>query len=69
MSEWQAKRFWKEVCVDEQEDGFGILLDARPVKTPAKRALHDVPLPIRTPIMKAMILSSPNGSTPGFMRS
>ena len=40
MSEWQAKRFWKEVCVDEQEDGFGILLDARPVKTPAKRALR-----------------------------
>lgn len=40
MSEWQAKRFWKEVRVDCQEDGFGILLDTRPVKTPAKRALR-----------------------------
>ncbi|PWG18587.1 ATP12 family chaperone protein [Salibaculum griseiflavum] len=36
MSEWQAKRFWKEVTVVETEDGHGIELDGRPVKTPTK---------------------------------
>ena len=40
MSDWKAKRFWKEVCVSENPEGFGIALDARPVRTPAKRALH-----------------------------
>lgn len=39
MSEWRAKRFWKEAHVHQEENGFGIALDARPVKTPAKRAL------------------------------
>ena len=39
MSEWKAKRFWKEATVRSVEDGFGIALDGRPVKTPAKRAL------------------------------
>ncbi len=39
MSEWKAKRFWKEAAVDETAEGFGISLDGRPVKTPAKRSL------------------------------
>lgn len=39
MSEWKAKRFWKQAQVYEENDGFGIALDARPVKTPAKRTL------------------------------
>lgn len=39
MSEWKAKRFWKEARVVKQADGFGIQLDTRPVKTPAKAAL------------------------------
>ena len=39
MSEWAAKRFWKEASVREDGDGFGVLLDARPLKTPAKNAL------------------------------
>jgi len=39
MSEWAAKRFWAEAHVTEGADGFGISLDARPVKTPAKAAL------------------------------
>lgn len=39
MSEWKAKRFWKEAHVAQEESGFAILLDERPVKTPAKRAL------------------------------
>lgn len=39
MSEWAAKRFWTDVTVAADGDGFGIKLDARPVRTPAKRAL------------------------------
>jgi chaperone required for assembly of F1-ATPase len=33
------KRFYKEVSIGNAEGGFSILLDGRPVKTPAKRAL------------------------------
>ncbi|WP_375691617.1 ATP12 family chaperone protein [Pseudooceanicola sp. LIPI14-2-Ac024] len=40
MSDWKAKRFWKEVTVDETPDGFAVLLDARPVRTPAKAPMH-----------------------------
>lgn len=40
MSDWKAKRFWKQAQVVEVEDGFAIELDNRPVKTPAKRPLH-----------------------------
>ncbi len=39
MSEWAQKRFWKETGVLELEGGFGIGLDGRQVKTPAKAAL------------------------------
>ncbi len=39
MSEWKAKRFWKNTEVTETTEGFGISLDGRPVKTPAKRML------------------------------
>lgn len=39
MSEWKAKRFWKAATVTELDDGFGIALDGRAVKTPAKRPL------------------------------
>lgn len=39
MSEWKAKRFWKEAAVVAGEDGFAIELDGRAVKTPAKAAL------------------------------
>lgn len=39
MSEWKAKRFWTKANVTEISDGFGILLDTRPVKTPAKATL------------------------------
>jgi len=34
-----VKRFWKEVSVEREPDGFGIRLDERPVKTPARVAL------------------------------
>lgn len=39
MSSWVAKRFWTDVSVVEQEGGFAVQLDTRPVKTPAKAPL------------------------------
>ena len=36
MSEWKQKRFWKQVDVQPEADGFCIALDGRQVKTPAK---------------------------------
>ena len=39
MSDWKPKRFWKEANVTETDDGFTVMLDARPVRTPAKAAL------------------------------
>jgi chaperone required for assembly of F1-ATPase len=34
-----VKRFWKEVTVEPEDDGWGIRLDGRPVKTPARSPL------------------------------
>jgi chaperone required for assembly of F1-ATPase len=34
-----VKRFWKDVGVEAVEGGWGVRLDGRPVKTPAKAAL------------------------------
>ena len=39
MTEWKARRFWKEATVTEARGGYTVLLDTRPVKTPAKSAL------------------------------
>lgn len=39
MSGWAPKRFWKAASVVEAEGGYGIALDGRTVKTPAKAAL------------------------------
>ncbi|XDA98845.1 ATP12 family protein [Sulfitobacter sp. LCG007] len=39
MSGWAAKRFWQSASVTEAQGGFGIALDGRPVRTPAKRVL------------------------------
>ncbi|MFD0859752.1 ATP12 family chaperone protein [Roseovarius aquimarinus] len=39
MTEWAAKRFWTEARVTEEGAGFGVALDARSVKTPAKAPL------------------------------
>lgn len=39
MSDWKAKRFWKQATISENEDGFGVLLDNRPVRTPLKSLL------------------------------
>ncbi|MBZ8118434.1 ATPase [Roseovarius sp. LXJ103] len=40
MSEWRPKRFWETAHVAEAEGGFEVLLDTRPVRTPAKAALR-----------------------------
>lgn len=39
MSDWKPKRFWKTATVADAGAGFAVLLDERPVKTPAKAAL------------------------------
>ncbi len=39
MSEWKAKRFWTDVTVEAQGGVFAVLLDGRPVRTPAKAQL------------------------------
>lgn len=39
MSGWAKKRFWKETSVEDEEGGFGVRLDGRAVKTPAKAGL------------------------------
>lgn len=39
MSGWAARRFWKDVTVEETPEGFAVRLDARPLRTPGKRPL------------------------------
>lgn len=39
MNAWAPKRFWKEATVEREAEGFGVRLDGRPVKTPAKATL------------------------------
>lgn len=39
MSEWKAKRFWKDATPQAEEGGFGVRLDGRPVRTPGKSLL------------------------------
>jgi chaperone required for assembly of F1-ATPase len=33
------KRFWSDVAVGEQEGGYTVLLDGRPIRTPARKAV------------------------------
>lgn len=39
MSEWEMKRFWTNVSVDQADTGHRVLLDGRKVRTPAKAEL------------------------------
>lgn len=39
MSEWKAKRFWKEATVETEGQGFTVQLDGRPVRSPLKTLL------------------------------
>lgn len=40
MSDWKPKRFWQKATVVDCAGGFTVLLDNRPVRTPAKAALE-----------------------------
>ncbi|KEP70757.1 ATPase [Thioclava dalianensis] len=40
MSEWAAKRFWKAATVEGTAGDFGVLLDSRALRSPAKSALR-----------------------------
>lgn len=39
MSGWARKRVWKETTVSKTPDGFEVMLDGRPIRTPSKSAL------------------------------
>ncbi len=39
MSEWAPRRFWTDVTVRADTAGFGVFLDERPLRTPAKAPL------------------------------
>jgi chaperone required for assembly of F1-ATPase len=39
VTAWAPRRFWTEVTLRAEGDGFAILLDGRPVRTPRKTAL------------------------------
>ena len=39
MSGWKARRFWTDVALRREAQGWSVLLDARPVRTPAKAPL------------------------------
>jgi chaperone required for assembly of F1-ATPase len=39
MTEWKARRFWKQAAVEEVAGGWTVRLDGRAVKTPAKAEL------------------------------
>lgn len=42
MTEWTPRVFWQEVTVGDAEEGYGVFLDGRPVRTP-NRALLTLP--------------------------
>ncbi|RJE84874.1 ATP12 family chaperone protein [Paracoccus onubensis] len=39
MSEWKARRFWKQAEARDADGGWEVALDGRPVRTPGKHAL------------------------------
>ena len=40
MTDWRnLKRFYREATATKVDDGFTVVLDGKPVKTPGKRAL------------------------------
>lgn len=39
MSEWKARRFWKAADTRPQGDGWEVLLDGKPLRTPGKKPL------------------------------
>ncbi len=39
MSEWKARRFWKEAGIEPAQGGWRVVLDGKPVMTPGKHPL------------------------------
>lgn len=39
MTEWKARRFWTASAIEEAGQGFQVLLDARPLRTPGRLPL------------------------------
>lgn len=39
MSEWKARRFWKAANIHPVDDGWEVMLDDRPLRTPGKHPL------------------------------
>ena len=52
MSEWKAKRFWKDASVTTSDTGFQICLDGRPIKAADK---SDIVLP--TPALADLVVA------------
>lgn len=50
MTDWAARRFWTDVALQRGRDGWEILLDTRPVRTPSKH-----PLAVPTEALARMI--------------
>lgn len=44
-SQWKAKRFWKTVTLTGQDKAYNLLLDGKPVKTPAQ---NNFVIPVRS---------------------
>ena len=40
MSEWRPRRFWKATSVLPESEGYGVGLDDRPLRTPARHPLR-----------------------------
>ena len=40
MTEWAARRFWREVAVEPEAGAYALRLDGRPLRTPAKAPLR-----------------------------
>lgn len=39
MTEWKARRFWKKADIRPAGDGWEVVLDDKPVRTPGKKPL------------------------------
>lgn len=40
MSEWKSRKFWTDVAIDRVDEGWRVMLDGRPIRTPFRSPLH-----------------------------
>ena len=62
MSSWAPKRFWTEVAIVPEGEGFAVTLDGRPVRTPLKARLA---VPTRV-FAEEVARRVPDGRVPAF---